>query len=216
MYVMWFLGGFWRVIKGFWRLLVGLVIGAILYVWMFFNFKDFWELTHRQVTYFMDWVVTQPMAADYSQWNTLLNMDDKLTFALYVMAGRIIWLLFESIVFSFPMWLLFGRQKNGAGSTPLGQNAAVVAAVPAAQNLAPTMAPAEGHQAAAPVSNGPPPQGTGLEVAIEKVVDTGVAPVGNKVALGLEELDENAGDLERSIDEALERIKHVGGQPTNS
>ena len=215
---MWLLGGFWKVLKGFWRLLVGLVIGAVLYVWMFFNYKEFWENTHRQVTYFMDWVVQQPMAAEYSQWNTLLNMDDKLTFALYVMAGRIIWLLVESIVITFPVWLVFGRQKNGASSTPLGQNAAAVAAVPQAQNLVQNSAPipAPVQQVVTPVPGGPPHQGTGLEDAIDKVADTGVAPVGNKVALGLEELDENAGDLERSIDEALERIKHVGDQNPNS
>ncbi len=109
---MWLLGGFWRVFRGFWRLLVGLVIGAILYVWTFFNYKVLWEDIHHRVTNFMEWLMVQPMLADYSQWSTLLNMDDKLTFALYILVGRTIWMLVESIFITFPFWLLFGRQKE--------------------------------------------------------------------------------------------------------
>ncbi len=118
---MWFLGGFWRVLKGFWRLMVGLVIGAILYVWMFFSYKEIWGKVHHQTTSFMEWLVAQPMLVEYAQWNTLLNLDDKLTFALFIMAGRIIWLLIESVVITFPLWLVFGRreQKKTAESAPI-------------------------------------------------------------------------------------------------
>jgi hypothetical protein len=112
-----FISGLWRVLRGFWRLLIGLVIGAILYVWMFFEYKDFWENVHHQTTRFMDWLVAQPMLTDYSQWNTLLNLDDKLTFALFIMGGRIVWMIVESIFISFPYWLIIGRRKNQKSST---------------------------------------------------------------------------------------------------
>ncbi len=215
---MWFLGGLWRALRGMWRLLIGLVIGAVLYVWVFFTFKDLWENTHHQVTKFMDWLVQQPLLADYSQWNTLLNLDDKLTFALYIMVGRLIWLVIEDVFFVFPHWLIFGRQKknpdSGAiagadikmgGSSPAK---AAVAAVTAGAVAADASGEGGGSapniqqlQAEAQALSSQP--ATGLVAAMEKAA-TGELPAGSK------ELDRNVDNLERSIDQALEQIRQGG------
>ncbi len=215
---MWFFGGFWRLLLGFWRLLVGLVIGAILYVWMFFEFKDGWQAIHHKMTEFMDWLVSQPMLADYSQWNTLLNLDDKLTFALFIMMGRILWLVIEAVLFSFPGWLIFGRKGS---TTPLGENGIPTAyldetARPAGgQKAAATVVPPVAEQTSSPkgpTQTAPAQQGTGLENAIDtaNVPDVPAEALAriatSKLAVGLDGLQEKAGNLERSIDETLERI----------
>jgi hypothetical protein len=109
---MFVLGGMFRLIRGFWRLIIGLVIGAFIYVWMFFYYKDLWQDIHHKTTQFMDWVMSYPMLAEYSQWYTLLDLDKKLTFALFIMAGRIVWLLIESVFFTFPIWLFWGRAQE--------------------------------------------------------------------------------------------------------
>ena len=208
---MWFLGGFWRVLRGFWRLLVGLVIGAILYVWMFFEYKVVWQTIHHQVTDFMNWLVSQPMLTEYSQWNTLLNMDDKLTFALFIMMGRILWLVVEAILFSFPRWLIFGREDK---TTPLGENGIPmayldnVAPMPAGvQKAVATVVPvataAELARVVLPSQQPPSQQGTGLETAIDTAnvpavpAEALASATSSKLAASLQE---KAGSLGSPID----------------
>jgi len=111
---MWLLVMFRSMLLGFWRLLIGLVIGAVFYVWMFFNLKSQWESIHVSTHDFLSWMVTSPYLAEYSQWNTLLNLDDKLAFALFVMAGRLMWMVAESLFISFPYWLFVVRNRQNA------------------------------------------------------------------------------------------------------
>lgn len=197
---MWFLGGFGRILRSMWRLLIGLVIGAVLYVWLFFEYKHVWEGTHKQVTHFMDWLVSQPMLAEYSQWSTLLNLDDKVTFALFIMVGRIIWLFIEALLFAFPRWLIFGR---GPKTTPLGGNDGIP------QRYLDDVTPQAATAVPAAAMAAPGQQGTGLESAIDKVADKGMKVVSEKVASGLEGLgnDAEAAKLERSIAQTVELVK---------
>ena len=212
--VMWFFSRFLGLVRGFWRLLVGLVIGAILYVWMFFEFKDVWQGIHHEVTSFMEWLVSQPMLLEYSQWNTLLNLDDKLTFALFIMMGRIIWLVIEAVLFSFPRWLIFGRAAN---TTPLGENGIPTTylddAVPSAVAVPKAVATVVPVAAAAQVAGAVPPsqqpasqQGTGLETAIDTAnvpvvsADVLAGATSTKLAAGLDDLQEKVDNLASSTD----------------
>ncbi|MCF6198919.1 MAG: hypothetical protein L3J67_05890 [Hyphomicrobiaceae bacterium] len=200
---MWFFSGFWRLLLGFWRLLVGLVIGAILYVWMFFEFKHVWQGIHHQVNYFMEWLVSQPMLLEYSQWNTLLNLDDKLTFALFIMMGRIIWLVIEAVLFSFPRWLIFGRSSN---PTPLGENGIPKAYLDVEAPVVSAAAVAQAANPASPSQQVPVQQGTGLET----VIDTANVPevpaellaraTSSKLGVSLDSLQEKVGNMASSTD----------------
>ena len=190
---MWLMIGLRRVLLGFWRLLVGMVIGAILYIWMFFNYKSEWEDIHETMHDFLGWLMSSSYLADYSQWNTLLNLDDKLAFALFIMVGRIIWLMFESIFISFPYWLIFGRGQDG-GSSGGGRSMTLEQkSQAAAQGLSDKLIQSASAGA------------TVIPAALA------TAPA-SAVSVGLEELGENANHLEHSIDDALERIKNVSPQ----
>lgn len=101
-----------RTLLGMWRLMIGLAIGMVLYVWMFFSYKEYWEQIQNALYNFMQWLMGQSWLSDYSQWNTLLHLDDKLAFALYIVVGRLLWLAFEGVFISFPYWLVAGRHRD--------------------------------------------------------------------------------------------------------
>ena len=171
--VMWFVIGLRRVFLGFWRLLIGLVIGVILYVYTFLYYDGLFTGVHDFTRDVVSWVKVQPSLAEYSKWNEILKIQDKLAFALYVLFGRFLWMVFESIFLTFPYWLIFGRSKEKK-----------------------TVKSADYAQAGAPVQMG--------------TAHLGAAAVGGSLSLGADDLEENAENLERSIDEALDRIKNVG------
>ena len=210
---MWLMVMFRRVLLGFWRLLIGLVIGAVFYVWMFFNFKSQWESIHVYTHDFLSWMVTNPYLAEYSQWNTLLNLDDKLAFALFVMVGRLMWMVFESIFISFPYWLFIGRnrQKKTANSPELapiapkrGARASDASSARGDSSARDGMAPIMGHSG---VDN----------ASLQQVAAPAAAIAASALAReGHAEPVETSENLERSIDEALQRIKKVGEQNSNS
>jgi len=129
---MWFLWTFFNTIRGFWRLLVGLAIGAFLYVWTFFYYKDLWQGLHRWTSDFMEWMASQPMFSEYSQWNMLLHLDDKLTFALYIVIGRLIWLVFEAGAFRLPYWAYRRFASAGEAVAETAQKAGEAAQTAAA------------------------------------------------------------------------------------
>ncbi len=196
---MWLLMIFWKSLRGLWRLVIGLVIGVILYVITFTTPELEWIFNgvHQFAAGLHGWLSEQQWFSAYQKWDYLVKPADRLPLILYVLVGRFIWLLLEAMFITFPLWLI-NRQKRPP-ATPLGHNeAAVAASVSAAQS-----APAT-----------PPSQGTGLETAIDRVADEGVGAVSEKVASHLEGLgnDEEAAKLERSIDQALDRIKHVEEQ----
>ena len=209
---MWLFGGFWQILRGFWRLLVGLVIGAVLYVWLFFEQKDLWIDIHHKTNGFMEWLASQPLLSEYSQWNMLLHLDDKLTFALFILVGRIIWLMIEAVLFSFPHWLIFGR---GAKTTPLGENGIPLAYLDEGAEKIPMVAPRPA--VAAPVAPQKPAD-TGLKATIDSGNVPAVPPEAmaeaksSGLAGSLDGLQDKAGELERSIDQALERIDQPGDQ----
>ena len=102
---MWFLSIFGRVFAGFWRLFLGLIIGFIFYIWLFLEYKVYWEQIEDGAHTFMKWLVSQPYLSEFSQWSTLLNLDEKLAFALYIVVGRMIWLVIEAVIIKFPYWV---------------------------------------------------------------------------------------------------------------
>jgi hypothetical protein len=111
---MWFLYIFGRALLGMWRLMIGLFIGLVLYVYMFWVYKDTWQALQDWGSEFMRSLLTTPWTSGYLQWSTLLHLDDKLVFALYILAGRIIWLMLEGAFFTFPYWLFRGRFEDQA------------------------------------------------------------------------------------------------------
>ena len=164
------------------------------------------------------------MFAEYAQWNTLLNLDDKLTFALFIMMGRIIWLIIEAILFSFPRWLIFGRSdkttplgENGIPTTYLDSGTPMPTAVPkAVATVVPVAVAAQVASAVPPSQQPPAQQGTGLETAIN-TANVPVVPAealasatSSKLAAGLDGLQVKAGNLESAIDQTLERIDTIG------
>ena len=114
---MWFLLIFWKSFRGLWRLVIGLVIGVILYIVTFTNpslewiFNGVFHFSHSIVNMLNE----QSWFAQYEKWNNLVKPGDRLPLILYVLVGRFIWLLIEAIIFTFPHWLFVGRnrKKNG-------------------------------------------------------------------------------------------------------
>ncbi|MCP4934480.1 MAG: hypothetical protein GY927_09820 [bacterium] len=213
---MWLWIGFRRVLVGFWRLLIGIVIGAVFYVWMFFNYKQQWESIHEYTHDFLSWMVTSPYLADYSQWNTLLNLDDKLAFALFIMVGRIMWLMFEAVLFTFPLWLFNGRnkQKKTANSPELAPIAPKRGGRGSdAASVRDGTAPVMGHSGA---------DNTSLQhvaapaAAISASSMAREEQAGSTLPNGQVQPPETSENLERSIDETLQRIKKIGEQNSNN
>lgn len=204
---MWLFLGFKRLLVGFWRLLIGLVIGAIAYVWLFFNYKGHWENIHEATHDLLSWLVASPYLADYSQWNTLLNLDDKLAFALFIMAGRIIWLVIENVFFTFPYWLILGRNKKKEPVRPGGEAQMSESMAIMASGQSPTPAQPAVPQTSVPPVADPAPMTPPPVFSATPTATTGAT---GTLAAGLANQAENAGNLEHSIDEALARIKKIG------
>lgn len=109
---MWLLYVLGRTFRGAWRLFVGLILGLMLYVYMFLSHKEMWQQIHDGGADLMRSLFTMPALSDYLQWNTILHLDEKLIFALYILVGRMIWLLIEEALFVFPYWLFRGRHEQ--------------------------------------------------------------------------------------------------------
>lgn len=204
---MWLLMIFWKSFRGMWRLIVGLIIGVILYIVTFTNQNLVWIFNdvYTFSNFLVDWLSNQEWFDQYEKWNNLVKPGDRLPLILYILVGRFIWLLIEEIIFVFPYWLMFGRQKK---------NSAVAGGpgAPSSQNTPPSSQKTPAAQAQMATASVPTiPQARPAPIA-EAV--NGVAS--DKPVIGLEALDREAGDLERSIDEALERIKHVGDDNSNN
>ncbi len=226
---MWLMAIFWKSLRGMWRLVIGLIIGVIMYVmtfttpgleWIFNGVHAFAQDIHT-------WLSAQDWFSSYQKWDYLVKPADRLPLILYVLVGRFVWLLIEAALFSFPAWLVFGRK---ASPTPLGTNGIPMAyldeAAPTAatQKVVPAVMAAAAEQASSktvPTQAPPVQQGTGLETAIDtaNVPDVPAEALASiatsKLAVGLDGLQEKAGNLERSIDATLERIDGTGGDKTS-
>jgi hypothetical protein len=204
---MWLLMIFWKSFRGMWRLVVGLIIGVVLYIVTFTNQNLVWIFNdvYTFSNFLVDWLSQQDWFDQYEKWNNLVKPGDRLPLIIYILVGRFIWLLIEEIIFVFPYWLMFGRQKK---------NSAVAGGPggPSSQNTPPSSQKTPAAQAQMAMASVPTvPQARPAPIA---GAVNGVAS--DKPVIGLDALDREAGDLERSIDEALERIKHVGEDNSNN
>ena len=83
---------------GFWRLIIGLILGTTLYIYCFLYQEHVYTEVHAFSRSFISWLDHQPHILTYAKWFELLKIDDKLSFALYVLFGRLAWMLIETIV----------------------------------------------------------------------------------------------------------------------
>ncbi|WP_321446590.1 hypothetical protein [uncultured Cohaesibacter sp.] len=81
---------------GFWRLIIGIILGTILYIYCFLYQEQIYTSVHAASRIVIDWIDHQPYILAYAKWFELLKIDDKLAFALYVLFGRLAWMLIES------------------------------------------------------------------------------------------------------------------------
>ena len=81
---------------GFWRLIIGIILGTILYIYCFLYQEQIYTSVHTASRIVIDWIDHQPYILAYAKWFELLEIDDKLAFALYVLFGRLAWMLIES------------------------------------------------------------------------------------------------------------------------
>nr|WP_321459125.1 hypothetical protein [uncultured Cohaesibacter sp.] len=91
---------------GFWRLIIGIILGTILYIYCFLYQEQIYTNVHAFSRNAIDWLDHQPYILAYAKWFELLKIDDKLSFALYVLFGRLAWMLLESI------WLFLYRKAT--------------------------------------------------------------------------------------------------------
>ncbi|WP_316862555.1 hypothetical protein [uncultured Cohaesibacter sp.] len=82
-------------IVGFWRLAIGIALGTMLYIYCFLFQDQIYTQVHEFSRIAIDWIDHQPLIVDYAKWFELLKIDDKLSFALYVLFGRLAWMIFE-------------------------------------------------------------------------------------------------------------------------
>ena len=97
-----------QTLAGFWRLMIGIVLGTMLYVYCFLYRETVFTTVHLWTRDAVDWIEAQPYLMDYSKWYELLKIDDKLAFALYVMFARLVWMFFESA-----LTFLFRKMRHG-------------------------------------------------------------------------------------------------------
>ena len=147
---MWFMLILWKTFRGMWRLVIGLIIGVVLYVITFTTpslewiFNDVYAFSNAIVS----WVSEQSWYPKYEKWDHLVKPGDRLPLILYVLVGRFIWLMFEAILFTFPYWLFIGRnkQKKTANSPELARKAPEQGAIaPDTTTATSGMAPVMGH-----------------------------------------------------------------------
>ncbi len=215
---MWFLLILWKSFRGLWRLVVGLIIGVILYIYTFTTpglewiFNDVYAFSNAIV----GWISEQSWYPKYEKWDHLVKPGDRLPLILYILVGRFIWLMFEAILFTFPRWLFVGRnsQKKTAKSPGLAPIA------PKGGNRRSDVAPARGGMA--PVMGH-----SGIDdTTLQQVAAPAAAIAASALARerqtetpqlnGHDQLPETSENLERSIDEALQRIKKVGEQNSSN
>ncbi|WP_119307482.1 hypothetical protein [Cohaesibacter haloalkalitolerans] len=82
---------------GFWRLIIGIIFGTILYIYCFLYQEQIYTGVHAFSRVAIDWIDHQSYVVAYAKWFELLKIDDKLSFALYVLFGRLAWMLMETI-----------------------------------------------------------------------------------------------------------------------
>ena len=83
---------------GFWRLIVGIILGTICYIYCFLYQEQIYTKVHEFSHLFVSWLDHQPFIIAYAKWFELLKIDDKLSFALYVLFGRLVWMVLEAFV----------------------------------------------------------------------------------------------------------------------
>ena len=93
MFLMTILG---KTLAGFWRLAIGIILGTILYIYCFLYRETLYTTVHAYMRDAVDWLETLPYIMDYAKWYELLKIDDKLTFALYVLFARVVWMFMEA------------------------------------------------------------------------------------------------------------------------
>ena len=233
---MWFMLILWKSFRGLWRLVVGLIIGVVLYIYTFTTpglewiFNDVYAFSNAIIV----WVSQQSWYPEYEKWDHLVKPGDRLPLILYILVGRFIWLMFEAILFTFPHWLFIGRnkQKKTANSPELAPiaperraRASDIASGRGGSSVKDGMAPVMGHsgidkaslqQVAAPAA-----AIAASALAREERADapqSAEAPLSADAPLsnGHVQPGESSENLERSIDEALQRIKKVGEQNSNN
>ncbi len=171
---MWLLMIFWKTFRGMWRLVIGLIIGVVLYVitfttpnlvWIFNGVHEFAQNGHA-------WLSAQHWFSAYQKWDYLVKPADRLPLIIYVLVGRFIWLLFEAVFITFPHWLLFNSKKQkktveSTDSVPDVEKAAVLDSNASASSSETPASSAQGK----PVASG-----VNLERHIDKTSETEKAP----------------------------------------
>lgn len=105
---MWLLAAFRQTLAGFWRLMVGILLGTSLYVYCFLYEEAIFTWAHDTTRQFVTWAKAQPYVIDYAKWNEILQIDDKLAFALFILFARLVWMVFESSLIA--LWRSTRRQ----------------------------------------------------------------------------------------------------------
>ncbi len=214
---MWFMLILWKSFRGLWRLVVGLIIGVILYIYTFTTpglewiFNDVYAFSNGLVS----WVSEQSWYPRYEKWDHLVKPGDRLPLILYILVGRFIWLMFEAALFTFPHWLFVGRnkQKKTANSQELAPIAPKRGARRSdAASTKDGTAPVMGHSG---VDNASLQQVAAPAAAIAASALAREQQGDSSLSKGHAQLDETGKNLERSIDEALQRIKKLD-EPNSS
>ena len=225
---MWFLLILWKTFRGMWRLVIGLIIGVVLYVITFTNPSLVWIFNgvHGFSNELITLLSEQSWFGQYEKWNNLVKPGDRLPLILFVLVGRFVWLLFEAILFTFPLWLFNGRnkQKKTANSPELApiapENSSVTSAAPSVrEGMAPVMGHSSGDKAglqsvAAPAAVIAASAMAGQQKANQETASQ--EEVNKDLVNGHDRHVAEGEDLEQSIDEALARIKQVGEQNSNT
>lgn len=221
---MWFMLILWKSFRGLWRLVVGLIIGVILYIYTFTTpglewiFNDVYAFSN----YIVGWLSEQSWYPQYEKWDHLVKPGDRLPLILYILVGRFIWLMFEAILFTFPIWLFNGRnkQKKTANSPELapmtperGVRASDASSARGSSSARDGMAPVMGHSG---VDNTSLQQVAAPAAAIAASALARQQQADTSLPNGHVQPSETSENLERSIDEALRRIKKVGEQNSNN
>lgn len=92
------ISAFGRTIAGFWRLLIGLLLGIILYIYTFLCQEEVFTAVHDFTRELINWIKVQPQMITYAKWDEFLGIDGKLAFALYILFARLVWLFFEQLI----------------------------------------------------------------------------------------------------------------------
>lgn len=76
-----------------WRMVIALLLGLLLYVYVFVNHDGVYNSIHGACNAVASWFFD--LIGAYAKWKNLLQIGDKLVFMVFIVVGRIIWLLFE-------------------------------------------------------------------------------------------------------------------------